>query len=98
MTSPAADPLPEPDHEYGYSESLLEGVLGDHMARFHEYMMMKTYAIGAVGPVYYPHDVRRFVDYYVTRTARPLSEAEVRAVFDLWAAQKRNAAPVEDEK
>lgn len=80
--------LPEPDHELGYSEELLAGVLGEHLAKFHEYMMMKTYAIGPHGPVYYPSDVRRFVDHYVTRTGRPLSDAEVRALFDSWEAGK----------
>lgn len=88
MTSPAADPLPEPDHEYGYSESLLDAVLGEHMAKFHEYMKMKTYAVSSGGPVYYPHDVQRFVDFYVTRTARPFTEAEVRALFESWESQK----------
>lgn len=82
MTSPAADPLPEPDREYGYSASLLDVVLGAHMARFHEYMLPKTYSIDSDGPVYSPSDVRRFVSYYVTRTARSLTEAEVRALFD----------------
>ncbi|UPL15704.1 hypothetical protein [Microbacterium galbinum] len=90
MATPAADPLPEPDHEYGYSEALLEGVLCEHMVRFREYMMTKTYAISADGPVYYSHDVRRFVDYYVMRTARPLTEADIRALFDNWQSQEKD--------
>ncbi|MEZ3162261.1 hypothetical protein AB1K54_17260 [Microbacterium sp. BWT-B31] len=89
MTSHAADPLPEPDHELGYSEELLNGVLGDRMSRFHEYMMLKAHAMGPNGPVYFPSDVRRFVDFYVTRTARPLTEGEVRALFDTWEAEGR---------
>lgn len=87
MATHAADPLPEPDHELGYSEELLAGVLGHHMGRFHEYMMMKAHAMGPTGPVYYPSDVRRFVDFYVTRTARPFTEAEVRELFDTWEAE-----------
>ena len=89
MATHAAGLLPEPDHELGYSEELLAGVLGDHMGRFHEYMMMKAHAMGPDGPVYYPSDVRRFVDYYVTRTARPLTEAEVQALFDAWERDGR---------
>ncbi|MGW8483575.1 hypothetical protein ACWGJP_10575 [Microbacterium sp. NPDC055903] len=92
MASHASDPLPEPDHELGYSEALLAGVLGDHMGRFHEYMMMKAHAMGADGPVYYSSDVRRFVDFYVTRTARPLTEPEIRALFDTWEAERRRKA------
>lgn len=63
-------------------------MLGEHLAKFHEYMMMKTHAMGSRGAVYYPSDVRRFVDHYVTRTGRPLSDAEVRALFDSWEAGK----------
>lgn len=88
MASHAADPLPEPDHELGYSEELLAGVIGEHMERFHEYMMLKTHAMGPRGPVYYPTDVRRFVSFHVTRTDRPLTDAEVRALFDTWDAEK----------
>ncbi|MCD2497502.1 hypothetical protein [Microbacterium nymphoidis] len=87
-----ADPLPEPDHELGYSEELLADVLGEHMLQFHDYIMMKAHAMGPDGPVYYPSDVRRFVDYYVTRTARPLTEPEVRALFDTWVAERRGKA------
>lgn len=88
MASHDADPLPEPDHELGYSEELLAGVIGEYMERFREYMMLKTHAMGPRGPVYYPSDVRRFVSFYVTRTDRPLTDAEVRALFDTWEAGK----------
>lgn len=86
MASHPADQLPEPDHEMGYSESFLVRFLGEHMVSFREYMLPKTYSIDSEGPVYRPSDVRRFVGYYVRRTARPLTEAEVRALFDSWDA------------
>ncbi|MGW9111924.1 hypothetical protein [Microbacterium sp. NPDC055683] len=65
--------LPEPDSELGYSEQQLAGILGDRMADFREHMLMKTYAIGESGPVYYPSDVHRYVEHMLPPRSAPLS-------------------------
>lgn len=61
--------FPEPDSEFGYSEHELTSILGDRMANFHEYMLMKLYALGGQGAVYYPSDESRYVEH-VIRLAR----------------------------
>ncbi len=43
------------------------------MADFREHMLMKTYAIGESGPVYYPSDVHRYVEHMLPRRSAPLS-------------------------
>ncbi|NHI16781.1 hypothetical protein [Microbacterium excoecariae] len=71
--------LPEPDSELGYSEQQLAGILGDRMADFREHMLMKTYAIGERGSVYYPSDVHRYVECMLPPRSAPLSRGQIAA-------------------
>lgn len=76
--------LPEPDSELGYSEHQLSGILGDRIADFHEYMDMKTHVFGGRGPVYYPTDVRRYVEH---RFAASVGSPLVRRVAAVLSAR-----------
>ncbi len=70
--------LPEPDSDLGYSESQLASILGHRIEEFHEYMLMKTYALAQDGSaVYYPGDVHRYVEHYMPPRARRLTERDV---------------------
>lgn len=51
------------------------------MADFLEYMDMKTRAFGDRCPVYYPTDVRRYVEHRLPPRSALLSRAQVAAVL-----------------
>lgn len=57
--------------------------MGDRMADFHEYMDMKTYALGDRGPVYYPTDVHRYVEHRLPPRSAPLSRAQGAALLSV---------------
>lgn len=75
--------LPAHDNELGYSEQQLVGILGDRMADFREHMIMKTYANGESGPVYYPSDVHRYVEHMLPPESAPLSRGQVAALLSV---------------
>lgn len=81
--------LPVPVCEYGYTMAQLAEPLGRHEPAFREWMMMKAHAICDGRPpctrphadVYYRHDVLRFFEHVVWRTALP-AEFLLEQVYD----------------
>lgn len=73
--------LPTPDSELGHSEHQHIGIFGDRMADFHEYMIMKAYAHGDRGSVYYPSDVRCYVEHRLPPRSAPFSCGQVAALL-----------------
>ena len=69
MSSMLMRDLPEPESAYGYTLRQVEAIVGeDLMPAFRAHMAMRTHVLdGPDGEVFYPFDVRQFVERAMAR-------------------------------
>lgn len=95
----ASNPQPlEPVCALGYPAEQVRGLIGaERMNQFSDFMLMRAHAAcnggspcnEAHGNVFYPPDVLQFIGQHVQRSAAPMRQHDLDAIYDAWDRMRR---------